>query len=477
MLSGSSQVDASPLTGESVPVRAEAGRAVFAGTVNMDGTLTVEVTSLYENSSVARILEMVESATARKAPTERFITRFARYYTPAVVIAAALVALLPPLYGAGTFHDWLYRALVLLVISCPCALVISIPLGYFGGIGAASRRGILVKGGNVLDALRAVRVVAFDKTGTLTEGVFAVTRTLPAPGVSKTDLLRQAALAESRSNHPIARSILQAARQAEGNGGQGAPLLIAKEHGDNADFAVTVEAREISGKGLLAEHRGTRLLVGNRALMEQFGITAAPVDEPGTVVYVARDAEYMGALVVSDVLRPESAPTVRALRGMGVRKVAMLTGDRPEGATAVARQLDLDVVRAGLLPEDKAAALEDLGPKEETLFVGDGINDAPVLARADVGVAMGALGSDAAIEAADVVLMDDDPRKLATAMRIARKTSRIVRENIIFSLAVKALVMLLGVLGVISLWMAVFSDVGVCFLAILNAMRAMRVEK
>ena len=475
VLSGSSQVDTSPLTGESVPVRAEAGRAVFAGTVNMDGTLTVEVTSLYENSSVARILEMVESATARKAPTERFITRFARYYTPAVVIAAALVALLPPLFGAGTFHDWLYRALVLLVISCPCALVISIPLGYFGGIGAASRRGILVKGGNVLDALRAVRVVAFDKTGTLTEGVFAVTRTLPAPGVSRTDLLRQAALAESRSNHPIARSILQAARQAEGNGGQGAPLLIAKEHGDNADFAVTVEAREISGKGLLAEHRGTRLLVGNRALMEQFGITAAPVDEPGTVVYVARDAEYMGALVVSDVLRPESAPTVRALRGMGVRKVAMLTGDRPEGATAVARQLDLDVVRAGLLPEDKAAALEDLGPKEETLFVGDGINDAPVLASAGVGVAMGGLGSEAAIEIADAVILDDSPAKLVDLLAIAARTRTIVWQNIVMALSIKGVFIALGVVGLSGLWEAVFADVGVALLAVLNASRATRV--
>lgn len=485
VLSGSSQVDTSPLTGESTPVRAEAGRAVFAGTINLDGTLVVEVTSLYENSSVARILEMVESATARKAPTERFITRFARYYTPAVVAAAAVVALLPPLFGAGAFHDWLYRALVLLVISCPCALVISIPLGYFGGIGAASRRGILVKGGNVLDALRAVRIVAFDKTGTLTEGVFAVTRVLPAPGVSESEVVRQAALAESHSNHPIARSILQAARQMEKNATlpaadaasteQGAPLSGTGKHDDSADFAAGMETREISGKGLLAEHGETRLLVGNRALMEQFGITAAPVDEPGTVVHVARDAAYLGALVVSDVLRAASAPTVRALRDMGVRKVAMLTGDRPEGAAAIARQLDLDVVRAGLLPEDKAAALESLGPKEETLFVGDGINDAPVLASAGVGVAMGGLGSEAAIEIADAVILDDSPARLVDLLAVAARTRAIVWQNIVMALSIKGVFMALGVVGLSGLWEAVFADVGVALLAVLNAGRAGRV--
>lgn len=457
VVSGSSQVDTSPLTGESVPVRAQPGNAVFAGTVNLDGALTVEVTALYENSSVARILEMVENATARKAPTERFITRFARWYTPAVVGAAALVALLPPLLGAGTFHDWLYRALVLLVISCPCALVISIPLGYFGGIGAASRRGILVKGGNVLDALRSVRVVAFDKTGTLTEGVFEVTRTLPAPGVEDVELLRAAALAESRSNHPIARSVLRAA-------------------GEN-HTSETVETREISGKGLRTDHQGTRLLAGNRALLEQFGIEAPTVDAPGTVVYVARDADYLGALVVSDVLRSESASTVKALHDLGIGTVAMLTGDRPEGAVEVARRLDLDVVRAGLLPEGKAAALEELGPPKETLFVGDGINDAPVLASAGVGVAMGGLGSEAAIEIADAVILDDSPSKVVSLLRIAARTRAIVWQNIVMALSIKGIFITLGVVGLSGLWEAVFADVGVALLAVLNATRATRIAE
>lgn len=502
VLSGTSQVDTSPLTGEPVPVAAKAGGKVFAGTVNLDGSLTITVTALYADSSVARILEMVESATARKAPTERFITRFARYYTPAVVVAAALVALVPPLMGMGSFHDWLYRALVLLVISCPCALVISIPLGYFGGIGAASRRGILVKGGNVLDALRNVRAVAFDKTGTLTHGVFAVSQLVPAPGVSEATLLEVAALAESGSNHPIARSVIKA--HAASLGHSTAPTSTEPAPGDRAaavfataplaagsapsdGASVTPEARhalslglseiqEIPGKGVSAQYQGQRLLAGNSALLEAHGITPTAVDGPGSVVYVARDADYLGALVVSDILRPESAATVRALHDMGISTVAMLTGDRAEGAAWVAKELDLDAVRSGLLPEDKAAALESLAPRGQSLFVGDGINDAPVLASAGVSVAMGGLGAEAAIEIADVVILDDSPARLVELLHIAARTRAIVWQNIVMALSIKGLFIGLGIVGLSGLWEAVFADVGVALLAVLNASRASRVS-
>lgn len=457
VLSGTSHIDTSPLTGEARPVAARQGDKVFAGTVNLDGALTIEVTALYENSSVARILEMVESAIARKAPTERFITRFARYYTPAVVAAAVLVALLPPLFGLGTFDEWIYRALVLLVISCPCALVISIPLSYFGGIGAASRRGILVKGGNVLDALRGITTVAFDKTGTLTKGVFAVTQVLPAPGIAESELLDAAALAESRSNHPIARSVLQFHTLASIN-----PHAL--------------DIQEISGKGAVARYEGQQFLAGNAALLEDHGIALASPDSSaaqlaGSIVHVARDRVYLGALIVSDVIRPESAATVRELHAMGISTVAMLTGDRPEGAASIAAALDLDVVRANLLPEDKAIALSSLAPASQTLFVGDGINDAPVLAAAGVSVAMGGLGAEAAIEIADVVILDDSPARLVELLRIAAHTRRIVWQNIALALVIKALFIALGIVGISGLWEAVFADVGVALLAVLNASR------
>lgn len=453
VLSGTSHIDTSPLTGEPRPVSAREGSKVFAGTVNLDGALTIEVTALYENSSVARILEMVESAIARKAPTERFITRFARYYTPAVVAAAALVALLPPLFGLGTFQEWIYRALVLLVISCPCALVISIPLSYFGGIGAASRRGILVKGGNVLDSLRNITTVAFDKTGTLTKGVFAVTQVLPAPGIAESALLDAAALAESRSNHPIARSILQFHSPAMGN-------------------APDLDIQEVPGKGVIARHAGQQILAGNAALLEDHGIFyTSPDKAAGSIVYVARGSSYLGALIVSDVIRPESAATVRELHNMGISTVAMLTGDRPEGAASIAAALDLDVVRADLLPEDKATALASLAPAAQTLFVGDGINDAPVLAAAGVSVAMGGLGAEAAIEIADVVILDDSPARLVELLRIAAHTRRIVWQNIALALGIKGIFIALGIVGISGLWEAVFADVGVALLAVLNASR------
>lgn len=455
VLSGQSQVDTSPLTGEPRPQSARQGSKVFAGTVNLDGALTIVVTALYQNSSVARILEMVESATARKAPTERFITRFARYYTPAVVFAAALVALVPPLLDMGSFQEWIYRALVLLVISCPCALVISIPLGYFGGIGAASRRGILVKGGNVLDALRNITTVAFDKTGTLTKGVFAVSQLVPAQGVSKDELLQSAALAESRSNHPIARSILQL-------------------HGPVENLVQTdLEVQEISGKGVSAHYQGQHILAGNAALLHDSGITASlNPDSAGSIVHIARGTQYLGAIVVSDIIRPESAATVHALHSMGITTVAMLTGDRPEGAAAIASELDLDIVRAGLLPEDKATALESLAPAPNTLFVGDGINDAPVLAAAGVSVAMGGLGAEAAIEIADVVILDDSPARLIELLRIAARTRAIVWQNIALALGIKGIFITLGIVGISGLWEAVFADVGVALLAVLNASRA-----
>ena len=457
VLTGSSQVDTSPLTGESVPVSVGAGKQVYAGTVNLEGAITVEVTSRFADSSVARILELVERASANKAPIERFITRFARYYTPAVVSIAALVAVIPPLAGHGTFSEWLYRALVLLVISCPCALVISIPLGYFGGIGAASKKGILVKGGHVLDALHNIKTVAFDKTGTLTKGVFEVTRVLPAEGVSGEDVLKAARLVESRSTHPIARAIMKTAPGSHG-------------------FALeAVESKEIPGKGLSAGHKGRTLLVGNALLLQDAGISVPTLSAgQGSIVYVAVDNAYLGAIEVSDVLRPESAPAIKSLRGQGIERLVMLTGDRPESAAIVAKELHLDEYRAGLLPEGKAAALESLGPRQSVLFVGDGINDAPVLALSGVGVAMGGLGSEAAIEVADAVILDDSPSRLPEMFSIAAKTRVVVWQNIVMALGIKGLFMILGIVGLSGLWEAVFADVGVALLAVLNATRPAR---
>ena len=460
VLEGESQVDASPLTGESVPVRLSPGGQVHAGTINLNGALTVEVTAPFAESSIARILEMVENAAARKAPTERFITRLARWYTPAVSGLALLVAVLPPLFGLGSFQEWIYRALVLLVISCPCALLISIPLGYFGGIGAASRRGILIKGGAVLDNLRDIRVAAFDKTGTLTEGVFEVNAVLPMPGVSREELLSVAALAESRSNHPIARSVLRAA--------------LAAGLGTEKDAAVSA-MREIPGKGVEVTADGAQVLAGNAALLEARNITPLPVDMPGSGVQVARDGRALGALVVSDRSKPQAPGALEALRRLGVDVLAMLTGDRQSQARPVAKELGLDVLKADLLPEDKASALEALGPTRQTLMVGDGINDAPVLATAGVGVAMGGLGSEAAIETADVVILDDNPQRLPELLRIARRTRRIVWENIVLALGIKGLFMGLGIVGLSGLWEAVFADVGVALLAVLNASRAGRI--
>ena len=470
VLEGESQVDTSPLTGESVPQRIAPGSRVLAGTINLNAALRVEVTTAFADSSIARILEMVENAVARKAPTERFITRMARWYTPAVTGIALLVAVLPPLFGLGPFSQWIYRALVLLVISCPCALLISIPLGYFGGIGAASRRGILIKGGAVLDNLRDIRVAALDKTGTLTEGVFEVNAVLPAPGVLETELLAAAALAESRSNHPIARSVLRAAQN----------------RGIDADDTCLTSMEEMPGMGVVAtittnndaasSTAATELLAGNAALLTSRGLTPVEVNIPGSVVQVAKGGKVLGALVVADRLKPQSPQAIEALRHLGVQHIAMLTGDREEQARPVAQQLKLDSLRAGLLPEDKAGALEALGPVKNTIFVGDGINDAPVLATAGVGVAMGGLGAEAAIETADVVILDDNPARLPELLRIARRTRAIVWQNIVMALGIKGLFMALGIVGLSGLWEAVFADVGVALMAVLNAARAGKIE-
>ena len=468
VLEGDSQVDTSPLTGESVPQRIAPGSRVLAGTINLNAALRVEVTAAFAESSIARILEMVENAVARKAPTERFITRMARWYTPAVTGIALMVAVLPPLFGLGPFSQWIYRALVLLVISCPCALLISIPLGYFGGIGAASRRGILIKGGAVLDNLRDIRVAALDKTGTLTEGVFEVNAVLPAPGISETQLLADAALAESRSNHPIARSVLRAA-QNRGIATEGASLTSMEEVPGMGVVATAATAGP-------ANSAPAELLAGNATLLQSRGLTPLAVDLPGSVVHVARGGKVLGALVVADRLKPQSPQAIEALRHLGVQHIAMLTGDREEQARPVAQQLKLDSLRAGLLPEDKAGALEALGPVKNTIFVGDGINDAPVLATAGVGVAMGGLGAEAAIETADVVILDDNPARLPELLRIARRTRTIVWQNIVMALGIKGLFMALGIVGLSGLWEAVFADVGVALMAVLNAARAGKVD-
>ena len=459
VLSGESSLNTAALTGESRPRTVRPGEEVISGCVNGDGLLRIETTKPYGESTVAKILELVENSSLKKAKVENFITKFARYYTPAVCFAALALAVLPPLVLGGGWVTWLMRALTFLVISCPCAVVISIPLTFFGGIGGASRCGILVKGGNYLEALAHTGVAVFDKTGTLTKGVFAVTRLSPAPGVAEKDLLHTAALAESYSSHPISKSLREAAPDASGE---------------------VSDVQEIAGHGVKALVNGRTVLAGNARLMEQSGVAFTPAEGAGTVVYVARDGTFLGTVLISDEEKPTARKAIAALKAQGVRTV-MLTGDAPAVAEKVAEGLGLDEVHAGLLPADKVEWVETLlnsKPAGKNLtFVGDGINDAPVLMRADVGIAMGALGSDAAIEAADVVLMDDDPAKLVTAMSIARKCMAIAYENIVFALVVKALFLLLGALGIANMWWAVFADVGVMVLAVLNATRMLQTKE
>ena len=462
VVAGTSLVDTSALTGESTPRKMEAGATILAGMVNGEGLLTVKVTRPYQDSSVARILHLVEEAGERKAPTEQFITVFARYYTPLVVAAAVLIAVVSPLFIPGaTFSTWLYRALVLLVISCPCALVVSIPLGYFGGIGGASRHGILIKGANYLDALGNAHTVVFDKTGTLTKGVFRVTEVRPRNGFTPEEVLTAAAWAEVFSNHPIAHSLREAY-------GREIPVDLVRDY------------QEIPAHGISAVVAGKHVLAGNDRLMHREAIDHEDCEVQGTIVYVAIEREYAGYIVIADELRDDAKTAVEDLKALGVQKVFMLTGDDTTVAARVADQLQLDGFQAELLPEDKVTRLEELmaelpnRKQQKLVFVGDGVNDAPVITRADIGVAMGGLGSDAAIEAADVVLMEDAPSKLTRAIEIARRTRRIIRQNIYVALAVKAFFLFLGAFGVATIWEAVFADVGVTLLAVFNASRTLR---
>jgi Cd2+/Zn2+-exporting ATPase len=482
---GFSALDCSALTGESLPRDAEPGSEVLSGSINKNSPLTVKVTKEFGESTAAKILELVQNAGSKKAPVENFITRFARYYTPVVVFAALALALIPPLVlalgGAGpaaaagdatpagflplfmaAFPSWLHRALVFLVVSCPCALVISVPLSFFGGIGGASRRGILVKGGNYLEALNRADTVIFDKTGTLTRGIFTVTKTVSLPPLIPGELLRYAAAAESFSNHPIARSIQRAAAE------QG----VVPDQGS----IPTTAHQEIPGRGVRLELEGKIILAGNARLLAEHNIPCPVIEAPGTVVYIACDGLYAGHLEITDEPKSDAAAAIKRLKAMGIRSNLMFTGDNAQTGRAVAETLGLDGFYGELLPQDKVAQLEALfeGRRDgkKIVFVGDGINDAPVLARSDIGVAMGGAGQDAAIEAADIVLMTDEPSRLADALTIARKTHSIVWQNIIFALAVKGIILVLGALGLVNMWAAVFGDVGVAFIAILNAMRA-----
>ncbi len=463
ILEGASTLNTAALTGESLPRDARAGDEIISGCVNISGLLRVRTTKEFGESTVSRILDLVENSSMKKARAENFITRFARVYTPAVCYSALALALLPPLVllllgRPAAFGDWVYRALTFLVISCPCALVISIPLSFFGGIGGASTCGILVKGSTYLEELARTGIVVFDKTGTLTQGVFEVTGVYPAGGVDAAALLETAALAESYSKHPISQSLKKAC-------------------GKELDPARVDQVEELGGYGITAQVDGRPAAVGNARLMAKLGLTVPAASQPGTLVYVAIDGAYAGYILISDVVKPTAAQAIAGLKRAGVRRTVMLTGDAEPVAKAVASQLGIGEYRAGLLPEDKVAQVEALldekQPKENLAFVGDGINDAPVLSRADIGIAMGALGSDAAIEAADIVLMDDDPARIALAMDISRRTVRIVYQNIVFALAIKAACLALGALGLAGMWLAIFADVGVMVLAVLNATRAL----
>ena len=459
---GRSALDTSALTGEALPRDVEQGSEVLSGSINRNGLLTISVTKAFGDSTVSKILELVQNAGSRKAPMENFITRFARWYTPAVVIAAAVLAVLPPLLVPGAeFAAWLKRALVFLVVSCPCALVISIPLSFFGGIGGASRRGILVKGSNYLSALNDIETVVFDKTGTLTKGIFTVSEINNEPHITSGELLRYAAAAESGSNHPIALSVLRA-------------------YGKALDSERIESYEELAGKGIRARVNGKTVLAGNAHLLEAEGIRFQGRAAAGTMIYIALNGAYAGYLLIADEPKPDSGRAIAGLKKAGVRRIVMLSGDSKAAAEKTGADLGIDAVYAELLPHQKVEQLEVLqketSPRGKLVFVGDGINDAPALARSDIGIAMGGLGTDAAIEAADIVLMTDEPYKLVSALEIARRTRAIVWQNIIFALGVKAIILVLGAMGIATMWEAVFGDVGVALIAVCNAMRALRVK-
>lgn len=461
VIDGTSSVDTSALTGESVPRTVRVGDSVISGCINQSGVLKVEVSKEYEDSTVAKILDLVENSASKKAKAENFITKFAKYYTPAVVISALLLALLPPLVTGGNWAMWIHRALIFLVISCPCALVISVPLSFFGGIGGASKKGILIKGGNFLEVLANAEIIVFDKTGTLTKGVFEVDEIHPH-GIDEDKLLELAAYAESYSDHPIAHS-------------------ISSKYGRETDRNRISSNEEISGHGIKAVIDDHEICAGNSKLMDKMGVEIVPCDKAGTMVHISDNGQYSGHIVIADKVKESAQSAIKRLKARGVKQTVMLTGDSSSAADAAMKELGLDKAYSELLPADKVEKVEQLleekSPKGSLVFVGDGINDAPVLSRADVGIAMGSLGSDAAIEAADIVLMDDDPEKIALAMDISKRTLKIVYQNIIFALGVKFIVLLLGALGIANMWLAVFADVGVSVIAILNAMRAMRIKE
>lgn len=460
IIDGSSMVDTSALTGESVPRTVKVGDEILGGFINKNGALTINVTKKFGDSTVSKILDLVENASSKKAPAENFISKFARYYTPVVVVLAVLLAVIPPfIFPDTSINEWVYRALTFLVISCPCALVISVPLSFFGGIGGASKLGVLIKGSNYLEILANTETIVFDKTGTLTKGNFVV-QNITSVVLPEEELLRLTATAEQLSTHPIA-------------------ISIKESYGKETVPATAIE--EVAGHGIKATIEGKTVLVGNAKLMKQFGIEAPEVKEAGTLIFVAIDNQFAGYLVIADQLKPDAISAIKELKAEGVKQTVMLTGDNQQVAEAIAKEVGVDKVYAELLPDGKVDRLEELlkasSPKNKVAFVGDGMNDAPVLARADVGIAMGGLGSDAAIEAADVVIMNDEPSRIASAIKLSRKTLRIVKQNIIFAIAVKIIVLALGALGLASMQAAVFADVGVTIIAVLNAMRCLRVEK
>lgn len=463
---GNTTLNTSALTGESVPRDASCGDEIISGCINMTGMIKVKTTKEFGDSTVSKILDLVENSAMKKSRSENFITKFAKYYTPAVCYSALVLAILPPIVrllmgSSPMWGEWIIRALTFLVISCPCALVISIPLSFFGGIGCASSNGILVKGSNYLEALSATKYIVFDKTGTLTKGVFEVTASYPENGFDKETLLGMAAYAESSSSHPIS-------------------LSLKKAYGQEMDLSRVSDIEEIAGHGVCARVDGKKVYVGNMRLMQRENLTVTTEHKEGTVCYVAVDGTYAGCIVISDVVKPTTKDAIAGLKKNGIKKTIMLTGDANETAQRVAAEIGIDEVHSELLPADKVAQVEHIlnakGEKENLAFVGDGINDAPVLSRADIGIAMGAMGSDAAIEAADVVLMDDDPAKIALAMKISVRTLKIVRENIVFALAVKAVCLILGALGIANMWVAIFADVGVMVLAVLNATRTLKIR-
>ncbi|XOQ18423.1 MAG: Cd2+/Zn2+-exporting ATPase [Sporanaerobacter sp.] len=462
IVEGKSTVDTSNITGENVPRVVQAGDSVFSGYVNNSGLLTIEVSKEFGESTVSKILDLVENASSKKAPTENFITTFARYYTPIVVISAAFIAFIPPIIFKLSLSEWVYRALIFLVISCPCALVISIPLGFFGGIGGASKSGILIKGGNYLEALNQVDTLVMDKTGTITKGVFKVTEVNAKEGFTEDEVIYLAAHGEAFSNHPIGKSIIEA-------------------YEGKLDESLLKDYREISGMGVKVEINGNKVMIGNKRLFESENIEVEDKESFGTIVYVAKNNEYIGYIIISDEIKEDAKDTIMELKNLGIKRTIMLSGDNQYVASKVGKILGIDSVYGELLPQDKVSVLEKImnesSRKGKVAFVGDGVNDAPVLARADVGIAMGGLGSDAAIEASDIVIMTDEPKKITTGIKIARRTKKIVTQNIYLALGVKIIVLIMGAFGVATMWEAVFADVGVSVIAILNSMRALKVEE